>query len=235
VTSDLLREARASRRVHRRGLRATGHRLLVTLFLLSCQASTNRPPYDALPSAALAEVELDIPSATRILAEALRADSLPVSKIEERDGFLDSGWFDAGSLTPTSRMPVGTDVVRIRAWATPTKFRFVELQIETVYRPLVDPSRPERDLEIIVPPDHAVQRRVNGVIRRLLEQHGDTAHAREFQPLRPPPQGRPDSIRPDSVKRDTSVSLRVALSPPAPPISRFSSGRKPGVIHENQR
>jgi hypothetical protein len=189
--------------------RFTVHCSLFTL--LACQASTNRPPYDALPSAALAEVELDLPLATRTLAEALREDSLPVSKVEERDGFLDSGWFDAGSLTPTSRMPVGTDVVRIRAWATPTKFGFVELQIETVYRPFVDPSRPERDLEIIVPPDHAVQRRVNAVIRRLLEQHGDTAHAREFQPLRPPAQLRPDSVKPDTVKRDTSNSK--ALTP----------------------
>jgi hypothetical protein len=181
-------------------------RSLLTLFLLSCQASTNRPPYDALPSAALAEVELDLPSATRTLAEALRSDSLPVSRVEERDGFLDSGWFDAGSLAPTSRMPVGTDVVRIRAWATPTKFGFVELQIETVYRPFVDPSRPERDLEIVVPADHVVQRRVNGVIRRLLEQHGDTTHARDFQPLRPPTP--PDTVKADSVRRDTTQGRR---------------------------
>jgi hypothetical protein len=174
--------------------------------LLACQASTNRPPYDALPSAALAEVELDLPSATRALAEGLRADSLPVARVEERDGYLDSGWFDAGSLTPTGRMPVGTDVVRIRAWATPTKFGFVELQIETVYRPFVDPSRPERDLEIIVPPDHAVQRRVNGVIRRMLEQHGDSTHARDFQPLRPPAPR--DSAKPDTVQRDTTRTRR---------------------------
>ena len=206
MTSDLSPEAGASRRVHGRGRLVTVHRSLVTLFLLACQASTNRPPYDALPSAALAEVELDLPSATRTLAEALRSDSLPVSRIEERDGFLDSGWFDAGSLAPTSRMPVGTDVVRIRAWATPTKFGFVELQIETVYRPFVDPSRPDRDLEIIVPADHAVQRRVNGVIRRLLEQHGDTAHARDFQPLRPPAPR--DTVRSDSIRRDTTQGRR---------------------------
>jgi hypothetical protein len=174
--------------------------------LLACQASTNRPPYDALPSAVLAEVELDLPAATRTLAEGLRADSLPVWNVEERDGFLDSGWFDAGSLTPTSRMPVGTDVVRIRAWATPTKFGFVELQIETVYRPFVDPSRPERDLEIVVPADHVVQRRVNGVIRRLLEQHGDTAHASDFQPLRPPAPR--DTVKADSVRRDTTQGRR---------------------------
>jgi hypothetical protein len=182
----------------------TLHLFLFTL--LGCQASTNRPPYDALPSAALAEVELDLPSATRTLAEALRADSLPVAKVEERDGYLDSGWFDAGSLTPTSRMPVGTNVVRIRAWATPTKFGFVELQIETVYRPFVDPSRPERDLEILVPPDHAVQHRVNGVIRRLLEQHGDSTHARDFQPLQPPAPR--DTAKPDTVQRDTTRTRR---------------------------
>ena len=46
--------------------------------LLACQASTNRPPYDALPSAALAEVELDMPSATRTLAEAVVASAVAV-------------------------------------------------------------------------------------------------------------------------------------------------------------
>ena len=197
----------------------TDYCLPLTLLLLACQASTNRPPYDALPSAALAEVELDLPSATRTLAEALRADSLPVAKVEERDGFLDSGWFDAGTLTPTNRMPVGTDVVRIRAWGTPTKFGFVELQIETVYRPLVDPSRPDRDLEVGVPPDHQVQRRVNAVIRRLLEQHGDTAHARDFQPLRPPSQVRPDTAKPDTGKRDTTRTRRDTTGRDTPFLS----------------
>jgi hypothetical protein len=104
--------------------------------------------------------------------------------------------------------------VRIRAWATPTKFGFVELQIETVYRPFVDPSRPERDLEIIVPPDHAVQRRVNGVIRRLLEQHGDSTHARDFQPLQPPGQVPPDTARADTTKRDTTRSRRDTVQAP---------------------
>ncbi|MGH7559648.1 MAG: hypothetical protein ACRENB_01380 [Gemmatimonadales bacterium] len=181
----------------------------LAIVLAACQASTNRPPYDALPAAALAEVELGMPAATETLAEALRADSVPVVKVEARDGFLDSGWFDATSLAPTGRLPVGPDVVRVRAWATPTKVGFVELSVETVYRPIADPSRPERDLDVVVPPDHPVQRRVNGVLQRLLEQYGDTAAARAFQPLRPPA-ARPDTGRRDTTgaKRDTTTRRR---------------------------
>lgn len=178
---------------------------LVLWLVLACQASTNRPPFDALPTAALAEVELGIPAATETLARALTADSLPVARIEARDGFLDSGWFDAATLAPTGRAPVGPEVVRVRAWATPTKVGFVELQVETVYRPLADPSRPERDLDRHVPEDHPVQRRVNAVLRKLLEQYGDTAAARVFQPT---PSVRPDTARRDTTARDTTRTRR---------------------------
>lgn len=193
-------------------VRFTLHCSLFTV--VGCQASTNRPPFDALPTAALAEVELGLAGATRALAGALVADSLPVARVEARDGFLDSGWFESGTLSPSSRLPVGPEIVRVRAWATPTKPGFVELAVETVYRPLADPSRPDRDLERSVPEEHPVQRRVSAVLRRLLEQYGDTAAARAFQPLRPPAPVRPDTGRRDSTaarpdttrRRDTAVS-----------------------------
>ncbi|HEU5218130.1 MAG TPA: hypothetical protein VFU23_05690, partial [Gemmatimonadales bacterium] len=60
--------------------------------LLSCAATTTRPYYLPLPSSAVAEIELGIPEATRALAEGLAKDSIALSLIREKDGFIDSGW-----------------------------------------------------------------------------------------------------------------------------------------------
>ncbi len=178
--------------------------------LAACQATSNRPPYDAFPDAAAAEVELGLAAATRVLAEALRADSLPVARLEERDGFLDTGWFDAATLAPTGRMPVGPGVVRIRAWAVPAKAGFSELQVETVYRPLADPSRPERDLDRVVPADHPVQQRVTAILGRLLEKYGDPA----ARPPAPVPAARPDT---GGASRDTTARRDSTPERPGPP------------------
>ena len=47
--------------------------------------------------------------------------------------------------------------------------------------------------------------RVNAVLRKLLEQYGDTAAARVFQPA---PLVRPDTARRDTTARDTTRTRR---------------------------
>ena len=169
----------------------------VLLLLLSCRATTTRPYYLPIPTAAVAEIELEIPEATRVLAEALARDSIALSVIREQDGFIDSGWLAAGTLEKTSARPLGQDVVRVRAWVNPSKQFWSELVIEATYRPFDDPSRPERELEAPLPDDHALQRKLAGVIRRLVEQHGDPSTL----PAAPRPV-KPDTAR---VKPDTTL------------------------------
>jgi hypothetical protein len=173
---------------------------LLALALLACRATTSRPEYLPLPAAALAEVELEIPEATRALAEALARDSITLAVVREADGFIDSGWLSAADLEPTRARPLGSGVVRVRAWVNPAKQFWSELVVEASYRAISDPSRPDRELDVPLPDDHPVQRKVAAVIRRLIEQHGDPS-------LLP---ARPDTsrIKPDTsrVKPDTSFS-----------------------------
>ncbi|HEV8612934.1 MAG TPA: hypothetical protein VGQ73_05440, partial [Gemmatimonadales bacterium] len=146
----------------------------MTLFLLlaSCRATTSRPSFVPLPAATSAEVQLDIPAATRALAERLAQDSVPLVTIKETDGFLDSGWLDAATLERTSKRPLGSDVIRVRAWINPSKEFWSELVVEASYRVMADASRPERELDLSLPADHPLQRRLAGSIRKLIEKYG---------------------------------------------------------------
>lgn len=196
--------------------RATRHVLRATplVVLLSCRATTHRPYFTPLPMATTAQVELGIPEATRALSEALAKDSITLRTIHEADGFLDSGWLDAQSLEPTRARPLGTAVVRVRAWVNPDKDFWSELVVEASYRPMDDPSRPERELDVTLPEDHPLQRRIAGVLRSLVERYGDAEALRALAP--PAPIARPDSAKKDTtrVKPDT-VPARPRPDTPA--------------------
>ncbi len=198
VTGDLLPVTSARRR-----RRVTGHWLLVTV--LGCAATTSRPYYPPLPTAALAEIELEIPEATRALAEAMAKDSIALSKIREADGFIDSGWLDARTLEHTGARPLGNDVVRVRAWINPAKQFWSELQVEATYRVMADPSRPERELDVPLPDDHPLQRKLAGVIRKLIEKYGDPESLKALETPKSATPIKPDTakVKPDTTKVKT--------------------------------
>ena len=162
--------------------------LCVSLTLTAgCQPNTGRPSFAPLPESARTEIRLSVREATRHLAAALRADSIPIRKVLLRDGYLESSWFDAKTGLPTAgRRPIGTGIVRVRAWADPARPGSSLLAVETSYRPLADPSLPERELERQVPPGHAVALKVEAVLRRLVERFGGP----------PPPQAQPPAAQP---------------------------------------
>ena len=193
----------------------TVHCSLFTLFLvLACRATTSRPSFTPLPSATSAEVELDIPAATRALAETLAKDSVSLATIKEEDGYLDSGWLDAETLEHTSKRPLGRDVVRVRAWVNPSKLFWSELVVEATYRPLADPSRPERELDVPLPVDHPLQRRIAGTMRKLIEAYGNAEALKALAQPKPTPlkpdttKGKKDST---AVKKDTTKVRRDTI------------------------
>ncbi len=177
------------------------------LLVAACRATTGRPYFTPLPSAPTAEVELDIPAATRALSETLARDSVFLGTIKEKDGYIDSGWLDATTLERTSRRPLGPDVVRVRAWVNPSKEFWSELVVEATYKAMEDPSRPERDLETVLPDDHPLQKRVAGVIRKMIEQYGDRDALKALaQPPKPAAKADTAKVKPDTakVKPDTA-------------------------------
>ena len=167
----------------------TRRRWLVCLALgaAACQPGTSRPAIAPLPEALGSELRLSVPEATRRFAEALKADSIPTRKVRLRDGYIETGWFQARTGRPSrQRRPVGPGVVQVRAWADPARPGSTQLTVETLYRPLADPSLPDRELERQVPADHPVARKVAAVLVRMVERYGTPPPAEvESQPTAP--------------------------------------------------
>jgi hypothetical protein len=150
----------------------SGLRAAILIGLIACQPDTTRPAIVPLPEAAMTEIRLPVPEATRVLAQALQADSIPALRVRLRDGYIESGWFDAGTGRPTNRRPIGVGIVRIRAWADPARPGDSQLRVETLYRPLADPSLPERELERQVPVDHPIAVKVRSSLQDMLKRYG---------------------------------------------------------------
>lgn len=141
--------------------------LLLLAAITGCKPYTPRPHFPPVTGAAREEIFLDVPTATRVLSEILTADSLPVTRVEERDGYIETAWFDATTKAPTSARRLGSDVVRVRAWIDPARRGHSWITLETVYRPIADPALDQRDLEAQVPADHTVGRRMAEVVTEM--------------------------------------------------------------------
>jgi hypothetical protein len=147
-------------------------RIAAAALLAACRPDTTRPAITPYPEAAGVEIRLRPPEATRRLAEALVADSLPPARVRVRDGYLETKWLDSATGRPTTRRPLGADVVRLRGWADPGRPGFTVLTVETLYRPLADPSLPERELERQVPRTHPTAVKVEQILEAMVKRYG---------------------------------------------------------------
>lgn len=154
--------------------------------LAACQPNTTRPSFTPMPEAAATEVRLPPQQAAGRLAEALEADSIPV-RLQARDAYLESPWLDSATWRPTSRRPIGTGVVKLRAWVDPGRPGNSLLIVETLYRPLADPSLPDRELERQVPRDHPLAAKVEAILEAMVKRFGGTP--------KPAPQTTPKAVK----------------------------------------
>ncbi len=153
--------------------------------LAACNPNSTRPGLTPVPEAAATEIRLPPQEATRSLAAALEADSLPPARVRIRDAYIETAWLDSATGQPTRRRPIGTGVVKVRAWADPGRPGNSILIVETLYRPLADPSLPERELEHQVPREHPTALKVERILEAMLKQYGGPPRAEA------PPQGEP--------------------------------------------
>jgi hypothetical protein len=147
----------------------------ILFFVAACTPITTRP--DFLPDPRAREVILMArpERVTTELPTLLAAESLHVEHTNVRDGYLETAWYD----TRTRRSHAGAgDVpdlgasVKIRFWADPYVPGQTRLTIEAVYRPRYDPSRTERDLEVVLPKAHAGQAITDSLMGALKKKFG---------------------------------------------------------------
>jgi hypothetical protein len=132
-----------------------------------CRPNTTRPYFPPVTGAPQVEIELGVADATQALADVLRSDTIPIDRVVPSDGFLQTAWFKADTKRATHVRRLGPDVVQIRGWVDPSRPGWSRMTVETVYRPLADPSLSPRDLDRQVPPDHPVGKRVQQIVTEL--------------------------------------------------------------------
>ena len=127
---------------------------LTALFAVACTPVTTRPGFMPYPQAQVSII--DAP-ARRLVPEMvgwLSSQGLQVQWSSPEDGYVETAWYNVRTRTSTFGDAEPADLlntVKIRCWADPNVPGKSQLTVEAVYRPMLDPSRPERDLEVIAP------------------------------------------------------------------------------------
>ena len=149
------------------------------VLVLACDPGFSRPRLTPLPESPHAEVRGDVANVTTRIAAALEAEGIPVARVEPGDGWLRTAWLDSATFRPVASTSRGLGAVRIRGWIDPASFGESRVTLEGVWRPLADPSLPERELERALPAGHPAAVRLQRALDRV------TGAA--VQPAGPPP------------------------------------------------
>jgi hypothetical protein len=126
-----------------------------------------RPRYGPVPESVTLTLEGAPDAVTRAAAEEAQHAGLRVQWLSPEEGYVETQWYDLRSresaIEPRFRDP--EQVVKLRFFADPVAGK-TRLVAEAVSTSLVDPSRPQRELERMVPPGHGGRE----VLTRILDR-----------------------------------------------------------------
>src|SRR6266403_5095235 len=155
---------------------------LAVALLLSCTPITTRPDFRPDPRALVVTLDARPERITAALDSLVPAESLEVAHANVRDGYVETAWYDTQAHRTRHHEREITNLavtVKIRFWADPWVPGQTRLTVEPVYRPRYDPSRPERDLEVIAPKEHAGDKIAARFVDKLKERFGVPKAAQE--------------------------------------------------------
>jgi len=125
----------------------------ICLLLAACTPVTTRPDFFPDPQALVVLLNARPERVTVGIDSLVAAESLEVWHSNVRDGYVETAWYDTRARRSRHHQRDIADfaaTVKIRFWADPYVPGQTRLTVEPVYRPRYDPSRPERDLEVIL-------------------------------------------------------------------------------------
>ena len=147
----------------------------IVLLVAACSPVSLRPPFQPFPEAPA--VVLDAPP-LRVLGEVqswLTDQGLHLERASVEDRFVETAWYDTRTKRSVGGRGDGLDprsTVKIRCWIDPDAPGKTKLTVEAVVRPLLDPSRVERDLEAIAPSDHEGRKLVDRLLDAVKKKLG---------------------------------------------------------------
>lgn len=114
-----------------------------------------RPRYGALPQAVQTTIADGPTAVTQLIDNTVRTAGLAIARSAPREGYVETEWFDVGTRERVGLPFTGMDrVVKLRFFVDPSQGQ-TRVIAECVYRVAWDPSVPARELERMVPQDHA--------------------------------------------------------------------------------
>ncbi len=131
-----------------------GWRAGAILAVGACTPVTTRPGFMPYPQALVSIVDAPAPRLVPEMVGWLSSQGLQVLWSSPEDGYVETAWYNVRTRTSVFGDAEPGDLlntVKIRCWADPNVPGKSQLTVEAVYRPTLDPSRPERDLEVIAP------------------------------------------------------------------------------------
>jgi hypothetical protein len=149
--------------------------LRICLFLAACTPVTTRPDFRPDPRALVVILNARPERVTIGIDSLVPAESLEVSHVNVRDGYVETAWYDTRAhRTRHHERDIAdlTATVKIRFWADPWVPGQTRLTVEPVYRPRYDPSRVERDLEVILSKDDEGYKIARKLLDKLKERFG---------------------------------------------------------------
>ena len=147
----------------------------VCLFFAACTPVSTRPDFRPDPRALTVVLNARPERVTAELANLVPAESLEVARFNVRDGYVETAWYDTRAhRTRRHERDISNlaATVRIRFWADPYVPGQTRLTIEPVYRPRYDPSRSERDLEVLLSKDDEGYKLAQKFVEKLKERFG---------------------------------------------------------------
>lgn len=127
-------------------------RLSAVALVAACGSAVVRPSFRPFPNAPVDTIPGDADRVVTAAAARIAQRGLEIRLNAPREGYLETRWFD---LVARRSVAIGADpnrVIRLRLFADPVTPRATLLTIEALYRRTLDPSIPEREAELMVPP-----------------------------------------------------------------------------------
>jgi hypothetical protein len=168
--------------------------LRICLLLAACTPITTRPDFRPDPRALVVTLNARPERITAALDSLVPAESLEVAHANVRDGYVETAWYDTQAHRTRHHERQIRNLaatVKIRFWADPWVPGQTRLTTESVYRPRYDPSRPERDLEVIASQEHEGYKIAQRLVDKLKQKFGVPKAAQEEGRPTPPPSPSP--------------------------------------------
>ncbi len=125
-----------------------------------------RPRYQPFAGSVSDTIPAPPDDVIRALELLVRAESLPLRQSSAREGYLETGWFNAETGRWGGGASLNTkEVARIRFWTDEVREGTSIVVGEAATRRIVDPSVADRETETRVPDGHAA----DSILRRVLD------------------------------------------------------------------